>query len=96
MKLYAERDAEAAMQNPKAYYWMGKWHREEAHMADDLPCNAPHDKQPLFAFPPDAQAEIEWLRGLLWDVLATKQISPLPLWLRAEIKDALAGKEAKP
>ena len=49
---------EVAMQNPKAYYWMGKWHREEAHMADDLPCNAPHDKQPLYAFPPDAAGEL--------------------------------------
>ena len=41
----------------------------------------------------DAQADIERLRGLLFDVLATKQISPLPMWLRGEIKAALAGKE---
>ena len=57
---------EAAMREPKACYWMSsKWHRYEVHMADDLPCNAPHDMRFLFAFPPDAKSEIERLREAL-------------------------------
>ena len=61
---YVWADAiEAAMREPVAYYWMSsKWHRHEVHMAADLPCNAPHDKQPLFTFPPDAAREIEQLQ----------------------------------
>ena len=35
--------------------------------------------------------EIETLRGLLFDVLATEQISTLPMWLRGEIETALDG-----
>ena len=51
------------------------------------------DRANTYARLAGAQAEIERLRGLLFDVLATKQISPLPMWLRGEIKAALAGKE---
>jgi hypothetical protein len=65
---------EAAMTHPVAYYWMSsKWHCHEVHMADDLPCNAPHDKQALHAFPPDAAAEIERLREAL-EMIATSDV----------------------
>ena len=100
-----ESAIEAAMREPKAYIS----HTSQGDVLDWEPQFDAPSRTKLFAFPPSAQAElvriteqlaerdaeIERLRGLLFDVLATKQISPLPMWLRGEIKAALAGKETR-
>ncbi len=45
-----------------AYRWFSsKWHVNELHSADDLPANAPYEKEQLYALPPDAQDMINKL-----------------------------------
>lgn len=72
-------------QEPVAYHWFSsKWQANECHSADDLPANAPNDKQPLYALPVSPEVlhipyADEWKKNVmrLW-TCARKHDSDIP------------------